>query len=142
MHTIHTPWKEQIALIFRLRPYTYITETSEQACEIWIWTVFDYRGCFSIPCISCSLHEAASVSSYKGYVFSIVPLIQLSGEVLTMVYTKGNIEAGMVEFDISTKKYKSVTAVERADKSYFIILIPKSTTISDSAIAQLESSKT
>ena len=48
----------------------------------------------------------------------------------------------MVEFDISTKKYKSVTAVERADKNYFIILIPKSTSISDSAIAQLESSKT
>jgi hypothetical protein len=37
------------------------------------------------------------------------------------------IEAGMVEFDISTKKYKSVTAVERGDKDYFIILIPKST---------------
>jgi hypothetical protein len=57
-----------------------------------------------------------------------------------MVYTKDNIEAGMVEFDISTKKYKSVTSVERADKNYFIILMPKSTSISDSAIAQLESS--
>ncbi len=73
---------------------------------------------------------------------SIVPLSPLSGEVLTMVYTKGSIDAGIVEFDISTKKYKSVTAVERADKNYFIILIPKSTSISDSAIAQLESSKT
>jgi hypothetical protein len=62
-----------------------------------------------------------------GYVFSIVPLSPLFGEVLTMVYTKGSIEAGMVEFDISTKKYKSVTAVERGDKDYFIILIPKST---------------
>jgi hypothetical protein len=71
-------------------------------------------------------------------VFSIVPLSPLSGEVLTMVYSKG---AGMVEFDISTKKYKSVTAVERADKNYFIILIPKSTSIYDSAIAQLKSSK-
>ena len=88
------------------------------------------------------MKQLLPVSSYKGYVFSIVPLNQLSGEVLTMVYTKGSIEAGMVEFDISTKKYKSVTAVERADKSYFIILIPKSTTVSDSAIAQLESSKT
>jgi hypothetical protein len=47
----------------------------------------------------------------------------------------------MVEFDISTKKYKSVTGVERADKNYFIILIPKSTSISDRAIAQLESIK-
>jgi len=33
-----------------------------------------------------------------------------------MVYTKGSIGTGMVEFDISTKKYRSVTAVERADK--------------------------
>ena len=92
--------------------------------------------------VSPYMKQLLPVSSYKGYVFSIVPLNQLSGEVLTMVYTKGSIEAGMLEFDISTKKYKSVTAVERADKSYFIILIPKSTTISDSAIAQLESSKT
>src|SRR5215831_204064 len=87
------------------------------------------------------MKQLLPVSSYKGYVFSIVPLSPLSGELLTMVYTKGSINAGMVEFDISTKKYKSVTAVERADKNYFIILIPKSTTISDSAIAQLESSK-
>ena len=28
------------------------------------------------------------VSSYKGYVFSIVPLTPLSGDVLMMVYTK------------------------------------------------------
>ena len=81
------------------------------------------------------MKQLLPVSSYKGYVFSIVPLSPLSGELLTMVYTKGSINAGMVEFDIST-------AVERADKNYFIILIPKSTTISDSAIAQLESSKT
>ena len=87
------------------------------------------------------MKQLLPVSSYKGYVFSIVPLSPLSGEVLTMVYTKGSIEAGMMEFDISTKKYKPVTAVERADKNYFIILIPKSTSISDCAIAQLESSK-
>jgi len=87
------------------------------------------------------MKQLLPVSSYKGYVFSIVPLSPLS-EVLTMVYTKGSIDAGMLEFDISTKKYKSVTAVERADKNYFIILIPKSTSISDSAIAQLESNKT
>ena len=75
--------------------------------------------------------QILSVNSYKGYVFSIVPLSPLSREVLTMVYTKGSIKAGMVEFDISTKKYKSVTAIERADKNYFIILIPKSTSISE-----------
>jgi hypothetical protein len=88
------------------------------------------------------MKQLLPVSSYKGYLFSIVPLNQLSGEVLTMVYTKGRIDGGMVEFDISTKKYKSVTGIERADKNYFIILIPKSTSISDSAIAQLESGET
>ena len=87
------------------------------------------------------MKQVLPVSSYKGYVFSLVPLTSLSGDVFLMVYTKGNINAGMVEFDISTKKYNSVTAVERADKNYFIILIPKSTSVSDSAIAQLESSK-
>jgi hypothetical protein len=81
------------------------------------------------------------VSLYKGYVFSIAPS-PLSGEVLTMVYAKGKIDAGIVEFDISTKKYKPVTAFERTDKYYFIITAPKSSSISDSAIAKLESSKT
>jgi hypothetical protein len=58
-----------------------------------------------------------------------------------MIYTKGNIEPGMLEFDISTKKYKTVTSVERADKNYFIILTPKSASVADGAIAQLESGK-
>ena len=80
------------------------------------------------------------VSLYKGYVFAILPLSPLSGEVLTMVYTKGKIDTGIVEFDISTKKYRSVTAFERTDKYYFIITAPKSSSITDSAIAELESS--
>jgi hypothetical protein len=56
-----------------------------------------------------------------------------------MIYTKGKVEPGMIEFDISTKKYKIVSAVERADKNYFIILTPKNATIADSAIQYLES---
>ena len=80
------------------------------------------------------------VTLYKGYVFSIVPLTPLSGEVLTMVYTKDKIDTGIVESDISTKKYKSVTAFERTDKYYFIITAPKRSSIADSAIAELESS--
>lgn len=87
------------------------------------------------------MRQLLPVSSYKGYVFSIVSLSPLSGEVLKIVYTKGSIDAGIVEFDISTKKYKLVTAFERADKYYFIILTPKSSSVLDSAIAQLESSK-
>jgi hypothetical protein len=95
-----------------------------------------------LAAVAPPMKQILPVSSYKGYVFSLVPLTPLSGDVFVMVYTKGNIEAGMVEFDISTKKYKPVGSVERADKNYFIILIPKSTSVSDSAIAQLESSKT
>jgi hypothetical protein len=56
-----------------------------------------------------------------------------------MVYAKGNMEPGLVEFDISTKKYKTVPSIERADKNYFIILKPKLATIADSAIKAIES---
>jgi hypothetical protein len=80
-------------------------------------------------------------SYLQGYVFSIVPLSPISGEVLMMVYTKGRIDPGMLEFDVSTKKYKQVNSVERADKNYFIILTPAKATIADEAIAALESKK-
>lgn len=84
------------------------------------------------------MKQVLPVSSYKGYIFSIIPLTPLSGDVLMMVYTKGHIEPGMVEFDISTKKYKSVTVVERADKNYFVVLTPKVATVADGAIEYLE----
>ena len=84
------------------------------------------------------MKQVLPVSSYKGYIFSIIPLTPLSGDVLMMVYTKGHIEPGMVEFDISTKTYKSVTVVERADKNYFVVLTPKIATVADGAIEYLE----
>jgi hypothetical protein len=84
------------------------------------------------------MKQVLPVSSYKGYIFSIIPLTPLSGDVLMMVYTKGQIDPGMVEFDISTKKYKSVTVVERADKNYFVVLTPKIATVADGAIEYLE----
>ena len=88
------------------------------------------------------MKQILPVSSYRGYIFSIVPLSPISGEVLMMVYTKGKIEPGMLEFDVSTKKYKQVNSVERADKNYFIILTPTMATIADEAIAAIESNKT
>jgi hypothetical protein len=88
------------------------------------------------------MKQVLPVSSYKGYVFSIIPLTPLSGEVLMMVYTRGHIDPGMVEFDISTKKYKSVTLVERADKNYFVVLTPKFATVADDAIELLEKHST
>ncbi|MFZ0328436.1 MAG: hypothetical protein WBP64_08935 [Nitrososphaeraceae archaeon] len=87
------------------------------------------------------MKQVMPVSSYKGYVFSIIPLSPLSGDVLMMVYTKGSLDQGMVEFDVSTKKYKPVSSLERADKNYFIILSPKTATVADDAIAFLESKK-
>ena len=76
------------------------------------------------------------INSYKGYICSIMPLSQLS-ETYLMVYTKGSLEDGILEFDINTKKYKKVESIERADKTYFIVLSPKINTIADAAIEKL-----
>src|SRR5438093_12107756 len=84
------------------------------------------------------MKQVLPASSYKGYVFSILPLTPVSGDILMMVYSKGSMDPGLVEFDISTKKYKPVSSVERADKSYFVILKPKIATIADSAIEAIE----
>ncbi|HUG96916.1 MAG TPA: hypothetical protein VMJ94_05195 [Nitrososphaera sp.] len=84
------------------------------------------------------MKQVMPISSYKGYIFSIVPLTPLTGDILMMIYTKGKLETGMVEFDVSTKKFKQVTAVERADKNYFIVLSPKVATLADEAIKALK----
>jgi hypothetical protein len=84
------------------------------------------------------MKQVMPISSYKGYVLSIVPLTPLSGEVLMMIYTKGKLEPGLVEFDVSTKKYRTVAAVERADRNYFIVLTPKIATLADEAIKNLK----
>ena len=91
--------------------------------------------------IAPPMKQVLPVSSYKGYVFSVVPLTPLSGDVLMMVYTKAILDPGMIEFDISTKKYKSVTAVERADKNYFIVLTPAKASLADNAIEHLDTGK-
>jgi hypothetical protein len=85
------------------------------------------------------MKQVLPASSYKGYVFSILPLTPVSGDLLMMVYAKGTMDPGLVEFDISTNKYKTVSSVERADKNYFVILKPKIATIADSAIKEIES---
>ena len=83
------------------------------------------------------MKQVMPVSSYKGYIFSLVPLTPPSGDILMMIYTKGKLDSGLVEFDISTKKYRPVTAVERADKNYFVILTPKVATLAEEAIKNL-----
>src|SRR5690348_5521764 len=82
--------------------------------------------------------QVMPVSSYKGYVFSLIPLSPLTGELLMMVYTKGSVEPGLAEFDVSTKKFRMVPAVERADRNYFIVLTPKTATLADEAIKGLK----
>ncbi len=84
------------------------------------------------------MKQVMPISSYKGYIFSLVPLTPLSGEILMMIYTKGKLDSGLVEFDISTKKYRPVTSVERADKNYFVVLTPKVATLAEEAIKNLQ----
>lgn len=83
------------------------------------------------------MKQVLPISSYKDHVFSMVPITPLSGDVLLMIYTKGKLERGMYEFDISTKKHKIVTAMERADKNYFIVITPQRDTLADAALSEL-----
>jgi hypothetical protein len=57
------------------------------------------------------------VNSYKGYVMSFIPLSS--------------------SIDFTTKSFKKVDSIERADKNYFISLTPKRNTIADVAIEKL-----
>ncbi|HEU5221082.1 MAG TPA: hypothetical protein VFU58_03385 [Candidatus Nitrosotalea sp.] len=78
------------------------------------------------------------VNSYKGYIFSIIPLTPASGNSYLMIYVKGKLDGKLLEFDMNLKKFKSVETAERSDKIYFVVLTPKSNTIADAAIRILE----
>jgi len=77
------------------------------------------------------------VNSYKGYVMTFIPLSPATGETYLMIYAKGSLDPGIYEFDVSSKAYKKVETVERADKNYFISLTPKRNTIADAALENL-----
>ena len=77
------------------------------------------------------------INSYKGYVMSFIPLSSSNGDTYLMIYSKGSLESGIYEFDVSTKSFKKVDSIERADKNYFISLTPKKNTIADFAISKL-----
>ncbi len=77
------------------------------------------------------------VNSYKGYVMSFIPLSPATGETYLMLYSKGSLESGIYEFDVSSKSYKKVETIERADKVYFISITPKRNTIADVAMENL-----
>ncbi|HET7642653.1 MAG TPA: hypothetical protein VFK40_04025, partial [Nitrososphaeraceae archaeon] len=85
------------------------------------------------------MKQVLPITYYKGYLLSIVPLSQVNADVLMMVYVKTEMSTGLIEFDISTKKYRNVQSIERADKNYFIIIKPKIATLVDKAITILNS---
>jgi len=77
------------------------------------------------------------VNSYKGYVMSFIPLSSSNGDTYLMIYAQGTLEPGIYEFDVSSKSFKKVDSIERADKNYFISLTPKKNTIADAALEKL-----
>jgi len=77
------------------------------------------------------------VNSYKGYVMSFIPLSASNGDTYLMIYAQGTLEPGIYEFDVSSKSFKKVDSIERADKNYFISLTPKKNTIADTALEKL-----
>ena len=77
------------------------------------------------------------INSYKNYVMSFIPLSPSTGDTYLMIYAKGSLDAGIYEFDVSSKSYKKVESIERADKVYFISLTPMRNTIADKAIENL-----
>jgi len=77
------------------------------------------------------------VNSYKGYVMSFIPLSSSNGDTYLMIYAQGTLEPGIYEFDVTSKSFKKVDSIERADKNYFISLTPKKNTIADAAIEKL-----
>jgi len=83
------------------------------------------------------MKNSMPINSYKGYVFSFIPLSPTTGDVYLMIYAKGTLDGKILEFDINTKTYKKVESIERADKNYFIVLTPKRNTIADAAIEKL-----
>jgi hypothetical protein len=44
------------------------------------------------------------VNSYKGYIFSIIPLTPASGNSYLMIYVKGKLDGKLLEFDMNLKK--------------------------------------
>ena len=94
--------------------------------------VFLYMACVATP-----MKNILPINSCKGYICSIIPLSHSEKETYLMIYTKGTLENGILEFDVNTKTYKKVESIERSDKTYFIIMSPKRNTIADAAIEKL-----
>ncbi len=80
------------------------------------------------------MKQVMTLHAYKGYTFALLPFSPLSGDHILMVYARREVEQGLLEFDISSMKYRKVNSVERADRNYFIVTTPKVNTLADKAI--------
>ena len=87
--------------------------------------------------VAQQMKNTIPINSYKGYICSFIPLSPTGGDTYLMLYTKGELENGIHEFDVTSRSIKKVEAVERADKQYFISITPKRNTIADKAIDQI-----
>ena len=94
--------------------------------------IFLYMACIATP-----MKNVLPINSYKGDICSIIPLSHSETITYLMVFTKGTLENGILEFDVNTKTYKKVESIERSDKTYFIVMSPKRNTIADAAIEKL-----
>ena len=94
--------------------------------------IFLYMACVATP-----MKNVLPINSYKGYICSIIPLSHSGTETYLMIFTKGTLENGILEFDVNSKTYKKVETMERSDKTYFVIMSPKRNTIIDAAIEKL-----
>ena len=94
--------------------------------------IFLYMACVATP-----MKNVLPINSYKGYICSIIPLNHSEGDTYLMIYTKGTLENGILEFDVNTKSYKKVETIERSDKTYFVVMSPKRNTTADAAIKKL-----
>jgi len=97
--------------------------------------IFVYMSTMAPP-----MKNTLPINSYKGYIFSMIPLTPSTGNSYLFIYTKGKLEGKLLEFDMNSKKFKIVETAERTDKNYFVVLSPKRNTIADAAIKALESS--
>ena len=94
--------------------------------------VFMYLASATAP-----LKNTMPVSSYKDHVMAFVPIGSHGAERFLMIYAKGSLDAGIYEFDVSTKTCRLVKSVERADKFYFVVLTPIRNTLADKALKNI-----
>lgn len=94
--------------------------------------VFLYMASAAAP-----LKNTVPMSSYKGYLMSFIPLSAHGADKFLMIYAKGALENGIYEFDVSTKSYRIVEGIERADRVYFVVLTPTRNTIADKALKNI-----